>query len=524
MVRDPQTARLIQDLTGRLRAEDLAAAGPLAARLAGLLPDDPEALQLRAILAIKESRPDAAAALLRRAIVLAPQHAALYANLATAQRAAGALSEAAGNLRRAVRILPNSAELHFNLGNLLEQAGERMQALPSFRRALVLAPGSDRILFNLGNLHQALFEMERAAPLLERAARLDGGMRIEALVNLGRVLEALGRHGQAAACYDQVVAAKPDHVYGNWNRALLRLRRGDLAGGFRDYEWRWRLADHPPRQLGRPAWRGEPLAGRTVLIHAEQGLGDSIQFCRYLPLAAARGGRVVFECQPPLLRLMRLSFPDIQVVAAGEALPAFDVHAPLMSLPLLLGTRSLADIPAGIPYLRAPPPPPLHGTGLRIGLVWAGSPGHNLQPIQHIVPLDALAPLLGIPGVSAFSLQKGPAGADLAGRGDLAIHDLGPALSDFADTAAHVMALDLVVTMDTSVAHLAGALGRPVCILLRAAPDWRWLLDRSDSPWYPTATLFRQRRLGDWRPVVEAVAEHVRRVVQGGASRGEDQP
>jgi tetratricopeptide (TPR) repeat protein len=502
------------DLTGRLmaalRAGDLTTAEPLAERLAHLRPKDGEATHLRGLLALQQDRGAAAVALLRQAVALRPADARCHANLSTALRRGGQTAAAELSCRHALRLAPAQAELHYNLANVLRDQNRLEAARAALAAAVALAPDSEKALYNLGNLLNDLLRPGEAAAALRRAVALGGPLTLDARLNLGRALERLEEWDAAQECYQAVLASQPDHVHANWNLSLLQLRRGDLANGFRRYEWRWRLREHPPRPLPRPLWDGQPAAGETVLIHAEQGLGDSLQFCRYLPEVARRAGRVVFECPPALTRLMRQSFPGITVVET-DAQPDCDRHAPLMSLPLLLGTNSVAAIPAPIPYLRAAEPVTLPGDeALKVGLVWAGSPGHNLQRALHAIPLDDLAPILAVPGIRFFSLQKGPEAEALATRPELPLTDLAPRLDDFADTAAFAAALDLIITIDTSVAHLAGGLGRPAWVMLRTCPDWRWLLDRDDSPWYPTLRLFRQRRLGDWRAVTEAVAAALR--------------
>ncbi|MBY0432204.1 MAG: hypothetical protein K2Q10_13475, partial [Rhodospirillales bacterium] len=276
--------------------------------------------------------------------------------------------------------------------------------------------------------------------------------------------------------------------------------------GWREYEWRWRLAASPPRRLPAPAWQGEAGEGRTLLLHAEQGLGDTLQFIRYLPLAAARGFRVVAEVQEPLVRLVAASFPEAAVIPRDTAaLPPFDLHAPLMSLPALFNT-TLETVPAAIPYLRPPADMaarPVPGNGLRIGISWGGDPRHN-NDSRRSIPLKRLLPALNGADVSLFSLQKGPKADELAGVEG--VTDLGAGFDDLADTAAALAGLDLVISVDTAIAHLAGALGRPVWILLPFAPDWRWLLGVEASPWYPTARLFRQPAPGAWDAVLSQLS------------------
>jgi hypothetical protein len=305
---------------------------------------------------------------------------------------------------------------------------------------------------------------------------------------------------------------RPDFVAGHMNLALALLTRGDLHEGLEEYEWRWRgyqgarLPD-----LGQPLWDGTPLGDdRTLLLWAEQGLGDTIQFVRYAPLLRRFAGRIVLSCQPSLTQVMASAAGRDAVVPAGGALPPFDAFVPLMSLMHRLGTR-LETIPAAVPYLGADAgrvaalAPRFRGAGFKVGLVWSGNPKHG-NDRHRSVPLALLRPLLTVPGARLFSLQVGARAEDIAAEGLAGvITDLAPDLADFADTAAAISQLDLVVTVDTSVAHLAGALGRPTWLLLPWTADWRWLAGRPDSPWYPSMRLFRQPRYGAWEPAVEDI-------------------
>jgi hypothetical protein len=320
----------------------------------------------------------------------------------------------------------------------------------------------------------------------------------------------LGRLDEARASFDRAVGIRPDFAQARWNRAQAMLLAGDFAQGWREHEWRLKAHPELQRAFAQPLWLGEvPLDGKTILLHAEQGLGDTLQFCRYAPLVAARGGRVVLEVQKPLVDLMR-DLPGVAaVVARGEPLPDFDLHCPLLSLPLAFGTR-LDTIPAQMPYLGAPAERAAGWEARltkrpRIGLVWSGNAGHKRDRARSI-PLYALMPVFDLDAATFVSLQKEARAADAAVLKQTAkLIDVGAELETFADTAALIRQLDLVIAVDTSVAHLAGALGKPLWLLLPAAPDWRWLAGREDSPWYPTARLFRQTVTRAWGPVVARV-------------------
>ncbi len=323
------------------------------------------------------------------------------------------------------------------------------------------------------------------------------------------VLRDLGELDTAIDRFDEAESKGYDSAELKWDRALALLLRGDMARGFAEYEWRWRIPDGKPRDLDGPAWTGGDLTGKTLLVYAEQGFGDTIQFVRYLPRIVGRAGRVVFECQEPLLRLFQGGPPcrDVTVIARDVApLPAYDAHVALMSL------AHLADADPGHsgqpPYLTPPDDGPRVDSkagALRVGLVWAGKPSHRNDRNRSLSLAD-LAPLFEVPGASFHSLQFGDPAETVSPLGFAAlIEDLRPRIRDFADSAALVASLDLIVTADTALAHLAGALARPVWTLLPFVPDWRWQTERDDSPWYPTMRLFRQTRPGDWDGVIARV-------------------
>jgi hypothetical protein len=315
----------------------------------------------------------------------------------------------------------------------------------------------------------------------------------------------------------------PQSASTHWNRALALLQGGDFERGWREYEWRWQRAGAQPRvSTDRPPWDGRPLDGRAILLWCEQGLGDALQFARYAPLVQRHGGRVLLQC-PGLLRALFRTLPGVDhLLTEGEALPSFDVHAPLLSLPALVGT-TLATVPAEVPYLSADPARVeawrqrlAAVPGLRVGVAWQGNPHHKWDR-HRSVPLTAFAPLARVTGVRLVSLQKGPGAEQLPALKDrLRVVDFGDefgASGPYPDTAALMRCLDLVVTVDTATAHLAGALAVPVWVPLSTIVDWRWLLGRQDSPWYPSMRLFRQTQLGDWAPVFDRMAEELRALV-----------
>ena len=403
----------------------------------------------------------------------------------------------------AAQLDPDFAPAWLNLAETLRGLGAVADATVMAERALALRPGDPQSLQVMGNARHDQGDFAAAAACY-RAALIRAPNHAGLWTNLGNSLHALGRPAEALAAQDRAVALAPEDAEARFCRALTLLASGDFARGWAEYEWRFRRPGRPGRRFG-PAWHGEPIEGRSILLHAEQGHGDTLQFLRYVPLVAARGARVVLEVQPALRRLAERVPGAWQVLAAGEPLPPVDAHCSLLSLPLACGTR-LASIPAAVPYLSAAPGlwAARLPRGLRIGLCWAGAATERGLPF----PLDQrrsldpalLAPLAGLPGVVFVSLQK-----DARGTPPLPLVDPMPLMRDFADTAGLIAALDLVISVDTSVAHLAGALGRPVWLLSRADACWRWLHGREDSPWYPTMRLFRQRAPGDWQGVIGRV-------------------
>ena len=385
------------------------------------------------------------------------------------------------------------------LGSVLYELGDLDTARAVFQGVLAENPRYGDALNNLGNILAREGKPRAAREFYERAMA-EAPDNPDYLANLGGVRQALGDVAGAMDCFERALAVDPAHADARWNRGVARLLLGDLKGGFADYEARWDLPEFAQRPFAAPRWSGEELSGRTLLIHSEQGYGDTIQMVRFARTLRKRGARVLLETHAPLARLMRESRLFDDVAVHGESLPPFDVHLPVMSLPAACGLQSIGDIPAEVPYLRPPDGlaialPPRRSGERRIGLAWAGRPTHKNDRNRSIAPV-LFAPLASVPNLRLFSLQMDARAEDLAAIPGLV--DLAPHLSDFAATAAAIAELDLVICVDTAVAHLAGALGAPAWVLLPFAPDWRWLLNRVESPWYPSLRLFRQTRLGDW--------------------------
>jgi tetratricopeptide (TPR) repeat protein len=501
-------------------------------------------------------RLEEAEACYREAVRLKPEGAARHNKLGNVLRALGRRDEAEACCREALRLDPKFADAHNSLGIVLRDVGRTAEAEACFREAVCLKPEFAAAHNNLGALLRDFGGLSEAEACGRAAVRLNPKFA-EAHNTLGVVLRDLGRFDEAEACYREALRHRPDYaeahnnlgiVLGDLarpheaishcdraiaitpydalalsNRAMEQLRLGDFENGWSGSEWRWSAAGLPSR-FAQPLWAGEEIGERILLLHAEQGLGDTIQFCRYVPLFASKT-RVILEVPGTLVRLLSSLSGGARIIAEGEPLPPFDLHCPLMSLPLAFGTRH-ETIPATMPYLAAQPARAeawrqrlADLAGLRVGLVWAGSPfkpARVTMDRRRSITLDRFAAFAEVPGLSFVSLQKGAAaGQTRSPPPGLVIHDWTEELEDFADTAALIAALDMVISVDTSVVHLAGALGKPVWLLNRFDSCWRWLLDRDDSPWYPSLRQFRQPSPGDWGSVLERVAGELARLAAG---------
>jgi len=481
-------------------------AGQLYRRVLAIDPREANALHLLGVIACQQNRHEPAIDLIGQAIAINPADASYHANLGVALKETGRLDEAVAAYRRAIALRPDHPEAHNSLGNALAAQGRLDAAAGCYRRAIGLRPDYPEAHFNLGITLKEQGRVEDAAACYRTAIRYRPEYQ-EAHYNLGNVLRDQRRLDEALTHYRHAIAARPDFPDAHHNAALALLSRGQMQEGWEEFEWRWATAEFSAARRGFPCprWRGEAAAGRTLLIHAEQGFGDTLQFCRYAAAAAERGMRVVLEVQKPLVRLLRSLDGVDQVIARGDEPPEFDLHCPMLSLPLAMGT-----IPAEAAYLRADPVLAAAWRtrlaaieGLRVGLVWAGKPSNTADSRRSLDP-RRLAPLFEPRGPRFFSLQKdGP-----AAPGDLI--DVMGEMDDFADTAALIVNLDLVIAVDTAVAHLAAALGKKVWLLDRFDACWRWLTGRRDSPWYPTLRIYRQPRPGDWDAVLAEVAGDLR--------------
>lgn len=452
-------------------------------------------------------------------IALKPKSLDGYYQLGHIHEALGDQAEAERLYRTALLLDEKDAGIHIGLARLLRMKGDYSAATEQCELALQLNANAGLAYLELGHIHKEQRRFDEALRCYQQLIALAPQERETWLLSLGVLYVEQEQYAEALECYNQLIGFNPDSVNGHWNRSLVLLLLGRFKEGWDEYEWRRRSSDWLrqmwPGEFTQPLWAGEPLAGRTILVYAEQGFGDTIQFGRYLPLLIAQGARVIFHCMAELAGLFsRVAGLEVVVRDYGKARQQpFDFHVPLMSLPRIMGT-TLESIPADVPYLQPDPErvaawrTRINHSGFKIGLVWAGA-AKNVANRMRSTTLAAFAALAAIPDVTIYSLQKdSAAGSELMEQWQLV--ELGPELHDFDDTAAAIANLDLVISVDTSVAHLAGALGAPVWILIYSSPEWRWLLGRDDSPWYPTARLFRQSLGEPWPQLIERVAAALR--------------
>ncbi len=481
-------------------------------RAIALKPDFPGAHYQRAVALRDLGRLHEALTGFDRAIELDPEFSAAYNERGKTRLDLDQTGAALADFVQSIALDPDNADAPYNLGGACHRARRFEEAVASYTRALELNPGLAAAYNNRGRALRALARPADALSDYDRAIALDPQCA-EAHNNRGVALQALRRLDDSLASYQRAVALKPDLADATWNMALLNLLRGNFETGWTLYESRRSLQTQ--RTFAQPQWRGEtPIQGRTLLIHAEQGLGDTIQFCRYVPLLTQRQCRVVLDVPAKLTSLLSTLEAPFQLVAQGGALPPFDLHCPMLSLPLAFRTR-LETIPSVTPYLFAD----VHKSAAihralgaktvpRVGLVWSGGAAHE-EDHNRSIRLAQLQDLMDLP-IEFHSLHREYRDVDLALlQGSSRIHDHRHELADFSDTAALISAMDVVVSVDTAVAHLCGALAKPVWMLLSYSADFRWLLDRPDSPWYPTAILFRQRAPGDWSGAIREVLDRL---------------
>jgi len=566
---------LLQQAVALQQNNALAEAEELYREILELRPKHFDAIQLLGTLALQSGRLQEGIELLKKAVAINAMQAPIHSNLAFAYNAQEQYKQALVSANRALALQPNFADALNNRGNALAGLDMPGDALISFDRAIALKPEfaqawSNRacVLRDLGHADQALVSCDQAIALSPRyaeawsnranalsdlsqpeEARLNYLRAIECAPeladiwnNFGLTLADLNQRDEALQSYDRALTLKPDYAEAQWNASLCLLQMGRLEAGWKKYEWRWERRRIKPSQrvFEQALWRGDfSISGKTILLHAEQGLGDTLQFCRYAALVAKLGARVLLEVPPELMRLLAHLDGVTQLIEQGQSLPEFDCHCPLLSLPLAFDT-GLATIPGTTPYLFADHQAAQRWgarlaadapAALKVGVVWAGGNRPHVAELRkndarRSISLAQLDPILDLPDIQFYSLQKGSAAQQLSQRlmpqiqPQLApqaepaltrrqairpIIDYTDELHDFADTAALVANLDLVISVDTSTAHLAGAMGKPVWILNRFDTCWRWMLEREDSPWYPDVRLFRQPALGDWGTVIHFV-------------------
>jgi tetratricopeptide (TPR) repeat protein len=477
-------------------------------------PNNAEALHLAGAAAAHQGRPVEAVELLTRAAYLDARNPVLHFNLAATLASLGRSDAALAAIDAAAGLGVALPQAHRLRADLLRSAGRGDDALESYARSAALAPHDAGVRIEYGNLLAMQGRVEEALSAFDEALAIDPASS-QVHLQRGTALVVLQRHAEALASLDRAVELAPGSAEARFTRAVLLLATGDYERGFREHEWRWQSSltssGRERRSFAQPQWLGqESLAGRRILLYSEQGLGDTLQFCRYAGLVADRGATVVLQVQQPLVELLRPLRGVAEIVGDQEVPPAFDCHCPLMSLPLALDTR-LESVPAPIPYLRADPDRVTAWRqrlgarrAARVGLMWNGN-AENAADRYRSFPLAAWLPHLP-PGLEYVSLQRFVRAEDREALRGSVVRDLSAEQTDLGDAAALCACMDVVISVCTSIAHLSGALGRPTWVLLSQVPDWRWLLDRDDSPWYPSARLFRQRERGDWSCVFERVA------------------
>jgi Flp pilus assembly protein TadD len=422
--------------------------------------------------------------------------------------------EALKYLEPAARLQPDSARVFNSLGFVHQSLKNHARAVEYYARAIELGMNVADTYYSMGNACHQLGEVERAVLLFRKAVELKPH-DVASLNNLGKSLSDCNRLEEAIDAYNRGLAIDPQYALARYGRAITLLAAGRLTEGFREYN-QWRTHGIKPRQFTQPEWQGEHIPDKTLFLHAEQGFGDAMQYARFLPEVRKRAGRVILECRPDLKTFFTYCGCADEVIAYSETIPPFDCFTSMASLPGIIRV-TLPTIPNQVPYLKAPTEkklPPAPAGQLRVGVVWAGNPGHHNNAARSM-RLKQFAPILDVPGVTFYSLQKVVPEPDAAlFQSRSRIVDLSGGFDSFLETAEMVAQLDLIIAVDTAVAHLAGALARPVWVLLPFAPDWRWLMDREDTPWYPTMRLFRQKHRAEWAPVIVRVTEELGRMAK----------
>jgi lipoprotein NlpI len=449
-----------------------------------------------------------------------PAHIQLFAKAAEDHKQ-GRMDAAVATYTEVLRLKPDFSDALNNLGVALRAQGKFEAAVSCYKRSLAIRPDNPGAWSNMGNALREVGRLAEAYEAHKKSVELKSDAP-EGIYNLGLVLRDLGRIREAMDCFNRAIAMRDNYYDCLWDRALTWLLIGDYKRGFEHYEWRWKLDRSPPRKFDKPVWDGKDLGGKTILLHAEQGYGDMIEWARFIPLVKQRGaGKVIVECQTGLLRLLATVDGVDEMLIKAHKPPHFDVYYPLLSLPKMFGV-TMETLPNTVPYLG---PPEIHGkklpsvpgAKLKVGIVWAG----KTTPKDRSCGLEHFISIMDTPGVAFYSFQKGGRKDDIVKLGaESMITDLDPLIEDFADSAAFMAQLDLVITIDSAPAHLAGAVAAPTWCLLIHNADWRWLLDRDDCPWYPTMRVFRQPKPGDWTSVWDQVRPAFRQWVAENMPQG----
>ena len=485
-------------------------------------PGQPEALHALGIIAFQLKKFEKAGSLIGKAIENRPNVPQFHYNLGLVFISLKRQKKAIQAFQKAIKLKPDHAEAYYNLALALKEQRQFEKAVLNFKHVIRLTPDDADAYYNLGNTYEALGRYEAASENYQLAIKKNGAFA-GAFNNLALVLKAMGRIDEAISHFREAVRVQPRLAEAHWNLSLALLVKGKFDEGWKEHEWRFLRGKRStiyPHRFGIPLWDGSPFIGKRLFVHSEQGLGDTLQFIRYLPMVKRSGGTVIFETLRPLLGVMS-GFPGIdklvEISPNRRYVEDCDYYVPLMSLPMLFATE-IPTIPSNIPYIFADPENVeqwknrINKKGYKIGIVWAGKPEHENDG-NRSCELEHFLPLAGIPGVAMYGLQKGDAARQAeASTGMKRIINFDRELSDFSETAAAIENLDLLISVDTAAAHLAGAMGKPVWTLLPYAPDWRWLLKREDSPWYPTMRLFRQPARGDWGTVFDKVKDELEKL------------
>ena len=476
-------------------------------RVLGMEPQNADALHLLGLIVYQEEQYEIAVRLITQAIQIDSTKPSFCTNLGNVLQKQGKLEESIRAYRKAIRIQPDYADAYYNLGNVFQEQGKLEESIQAYQKAIQIQPDYADTYYNLGNVLQKQGKLEESIQAYQKAIQIQPNHE-DAYNDLGVIFKEKRQLDKSIQAFQKSIRLNSNFAQAHENLGMLLLLKGDFLNGWKEYEWRWRsVQKSQKRDFKRPLWDGTPLDGKSILVYAEQGFGDTIQFIRYIELLPDTGTIIIFACQPELKRLFKSIDRIDALVTKGEVISDFDVHIPLLSLPYIFNT-TLDSIPSQTPYLYSDINSDFafildNEDHFKVGIVWAGSSTH-VNDRNRSVNLNQFKELLSIEGCEFFSLQVGLHRADISQNGyDYIIKDLGKMFNDFRDTASAILQLDLVISVDTSVAHLAGALGKEVWTLLPFVPDWRWMFDRSDSPWYPSMTLFRQKKVGNWGDVFQ---------------------